>query len=285
MSGVLYVVSTPIGNLKDISLRAVDTLKNVDLIAVEDTRVSGRLFKEYDINNKKISLFEQNELNKTPEIINKLKSGDDVAIISDAGTPTISDPGYRLIRQAHVEKITVTSIPGPSSVINALSASGLPTDHFYFEGFLPRKKGRLTRFKFLASLPATIVVFESPLRLIKTLKDIEVSCKKFGDQIGLIVSFFQSNIEGEIVEQIQKSRNNQQGLIINAGGYTHTSVAIHDALKVLNIPIIELHITNIYNREEFRHKSLISKTANGIICGFGVEGYIMSLNAIKNLKR
>ena len=117
------------------------------------------------------------------------------------------------------------------------------------------------------------------------MKDIEVSCKKFGDQIGLIVSFFQSNIEGEIVEQIQKSRNNQQGLIINAGGYTHTSVAIHDALKVLNIPIIELHITNIYNREEFRHKSLISKTANGIICGFGVEGYIMSLNAIKNLKR
>ena len=119
----------------------------------------------------------------------------------------------------------------------------------------------------------------------KTLKDIEISCKKFGDQIGLTVSFFQSNIEGEIVEQIQKSRNNQQGLIINAGGYTHTSVAIHDALKVLNIPIIELHITNIYNREEFRHKSLISKTANGIICGFGVEGYIMSLNAIKNLKK
>ena len=180
MSGILYVVSTPIGNLKDISLRAVDTLKNVDLIAVEDTRVSGRLFKEYDINNKKISLFEQNELNKTPEIINKLKSGDDVAIISDAGTPTISDPGYRLIRQAHVEKITVTSIPGPSSVINALSASGLPTDHFYFEGFLPRKKGRLTRFKFLASLPATIVVFESPLRLIKTLKDID---KYFGSRI------------------------------------------------------------------------------------------------------
>ncbi len=119
---------------------------------------------------------------------------------------------------------------------------------------------------------------------IKTLKDIEAACKEFGDQNGLTISFFQSNIEGEIVEQIQKARNNQQGLIINAGGYTHTSVAIHDALKVLNIPIIELHITNIYNREDFRHKSLISKTANGIICGFGIEGYIMSLNAIKNLK-
>ena len=93
--------------------------------------------------------------------------------------------------------------------------------------------------------------------------------------------FFQSNIEGELVNKIQASRNNQDGLIINAGGYTHTSVAIHDALKILKIPIIELHISNIYNREEFRHKSLISKVAKGIICGFGVDGYIMSLNAMK----
>ena len=92
---------------------------------------------------------------------------------------------------------------------------------------------------------------------------------------------FQSNIEGELVEKIQTSRNNQNGLIINAGGYTHTSVAIHDALKILKIPIIELHISNIYNREEFRHKSLISKVAKGVICGFGAEGYIMSLNAMK----
>ena len=92
---------------------------------------------------------------------------------------------------------------------------------------------------------------------------------------------FQSNIEGELVEKIQNSRNSQDGIIINAGGYTHTSVAIHDALKILKIPVIELHISNIYNREEFRHKSLISKVANGIICGFGADGYIMSLNAMK----
>jgi len=113
-----------------------------------------------------------------------------------------------------------------------------------------------------------------------TLKEIEVNCKEFANGNGIILSMFQSNIEGEIIEEIQKSRNEQHGLIINAGGYTHTSVSIHDALKILKIPIIELHISNIYNREEFRHKSLISKVAKGIICGFGANGYIMALKAM-----
>ncbi len=114
-----------------------------------------------------------------------------------------------------------------------------------------------------------------------TLKEIENSCKEYANKNDLDLSLFQSNIEGEIVEKIQDSRLNQDGLIINAGGYTHTSVAIHDALKILKIPIIELHISNIYNREEFRQKSLISKVARGIICGFGAEGYIMALQAIR----
>ena len=113
-----------------------------------------------------------------------------------------------------------------------------------------------------------------------TLKEIEVNCKDFANGNGIILSIFQSNIEGEIIEEIQKSRNEQHGLIINAGGYTHTSVSIHDALKILKIHIIELHISNIYNREEFRHKSLISKVAKGIICGFGANGYIMALKAM-----
>jgi 3-dehydroquinate dehydratase II len=113
-----------------------------------------------------------------------------------------------------------------------------------------------------------------------TLKDIELSCKKFAEKNDILLTLFQSNIEGELVEKIQKSRNEQQGVVINAGGYTHTSVAIHDALKILKIPIIELHISNIYNREEFRHKSLISKVAKGIICGFGADGYIMALKAM-----
>ena len=114
-----------------------------------------------------------------------------------------------------------------------------------------------------------------------SLKDIENNCKEFSKKNDIELSLYQSNIEGELVEEIQKSRKNQDGLIINAGGYTHTSVAIHDALKIIKIPIIELHITNIYNREDFRHKSLISKIANGVICGFGSEGYIMALKAMK----
>ena len=115
-----------------------------------------------------------------------------------------------------------------------------------------------------------------------TLSDIENNCREFSKKNDINLSLFQSNIEGELVEVIQKARNEQHGLIINAGGYTHTSVAIHDSLKILKIPVIELHITNIYNREEFRHKSLISKIAKGILCGFGVDGYIMSLQAMKN---
>ena len=116
-----------------------------------------------------------------------------------------------------------------------------------------------------------------------TLSEIEQNCKVFAKKNNIEMRFFQSNIEGEIVEQIQLSRKDFDGMIINAGGYTHTSVAIHDALKILKIPIIELHISNIYNREDFRHKSLISKVANGVICGFGASGYIMALEAINKI--
>jgi 3-dehydroquinate dehydratase-2 len=116
-----------------------------------------------------------------------------------------------------------------------------------------------------------------------TLDAVKKECLNFANKNNIELTFFQSNIEGEIVNSIQDSRNSYSGLIINAGGYTHTSVAIHDALKVLKIPIIELHITNIYNREEFRHKSLISKTARSIVCGFGVKGYILALEGLKEI--
>ena len=116
-----------------------------------------------------------------------------------------------------------------------------------------------------------------------SLSEVEKNCEKFASKNNFIISFYQSNIEGEIVEKIQNSRKDQNGLIINAGGYTHTSVAIHDALKILKIPKIELHITNIYNREGFRHKSLISKTVTGIICGFGINGYIMAISGLINI--
>jgi 3-dehydroquinate dehydratase II len=119
-----------------------------------------------------------------------------------------------------------------------------------------------------------------------TLEEVEKSCNEYSNQNKIDLAFFQSNIEGKLVTKIQDSRNTKDGLIINAGGYTHTSVAIHDALKILKIPIIELHISNIYNREEFRQKSLISKVARGVICGFGIDGYLMSLKAMNEfLKR
>ena len=114
-----------------------------------------------------------------------------------------------------------------------------------------------------------------------TLKDIENNCNEFAKKNNIDLTLFQSNVEGELVNKIQEARKEFNGLILNAGGYTHTSVAIHDALKVLTVPIIELHITNIYNREEFRHKSMISKVASGVLCGFGTDGYIMALQAIK----
>ena len=114
-----------------------------------------------------------------------------------------------------------------------------------------------------------------------TLKNVEKTCTEHASKNQIDLTFYQSNIEGELIDKIQESRNNQNGLIINAGGYTHTSVAIHDALKIIKIPIIELHITNIYNREDFRHKSLISKVAKGVICGFGIDGYILALRAMK----
>ena len=129
---------------------------------------------------------------------------------------------------------------------------------------------------------STFQVSEKKVNMeIKLQKISKKNCLVFAEKNNLELTFFQSNIEGELVDKIQNSRNEQDGLIINAGGYTHTSVAIHDALKILNIPIIELHISNIYNREDFRHKSLISKIAKGVICGFGADGYIMALDAMK----
>ena len=173
MYGVLYIVATPIGNLNDISDRAKQTLSEVKFIAVEDTRVSKKILNKYQIENQMIVYNNFNESKKLNKILLLLKEGNDIALISDAGTPCISDPGYLIVNACRQEKIDVVSIPGPSSLISALSISGLPSDSFYFEGFLPKKKGRKTKFEFLSSLPSTIVIFESPKRIPKTLLDIK----------------------------------------------------------------------------------------------------------------
>ena len=170
--GTLYIVSTPIGNLKDITFRAVEILSSVSMIAAEDTRHSKKLFKHYKISTPSISFFEHNRAARIPQIITKLTEGKHIALVSDAGTPGISDPAYRLIREAIAKKITVESIPGPTALIAGIVSSGLPTDRFIFEGFLPPKKGRKKRLTDLVDLDATIIFYESPYRLIKTLKEI-----------------------------------------------------------------------------------------------------------------
>ena len=173
MYGNLYIVSTPIGNLDDISKRALKILSEVNCIVVEDTRISKKLLNKYNINNKMIVYNNFNELKQCDKIINLLELENNIALMTDAGTPCISDPGYLLVNTCRKKRINVFSIPGPSSGIAALSISGLPSDSFYFEGFLPKKKGRQTKFKFLNTLPSTVIIFESPKRMPKTLLDIK----------------------------------------------------------------------------------------------------------------
>ncbi len=168
--GVLYVVATPIGNLGDISQRALDVLRSVDLILCEDTRHTHKLLSHYAISARVESYHEHNERQKTPSLVERIRAGAQVALVSDAGTPTISDPGYPLLEALSHTEITVVPIPGPSAVTALLSVSGLPTDRFVFEGFLPVKSGkRLRRLSELATEERTIVLFESPYRIARTL--------------------------------------------------------------------------------------------------------------------
>jgi 16S rRNA (cytidine1402-2'-O)-methyltransferase len=173
MKGTLYIVSTPIGNLEDITLRAVRILKEVDLIAAEDTRHTGLLLRHFGIQKPLTSYFEGNELKKKEWILSRLNQGNRIALVSDAGTPGISDPGFRLIQVAIENLIPIVPIPGPSAVITALSVSGLPTDAFLFKGFLPHKsKKRKDLLKQLEETKETLIFYESPHRLNETLKDI-----------------------------------------------------------------------------------------------------------------
>ena len=205
--GNLYIVSTPIGNLQDITLRALETLASVDFIASEDTRHTTILIKKYfeenprEITDKLFPYYEEIEVQKIPQVMNLLLNDKNVALVSDAGTPTISDPGFKLVREALANKIKVISIPGPTSLISALVSSGLPTDKFQFLGFLPQKPGHRLKFlidlkKSLEILSSTVIFFESPYKIKKSLIDLK---EVFGD-IEIVVGRELTKIHEEVIK-------------------------------------------------------------------------------------
>lgn len=169
---MLYVVPTPIGHLGDMTHRAVETLRAADLILAEDTRVTRKLLDHYAIDTPVRSYHAHNEHHATEAVIRQLQDGQTIALVSDAGTPGISDPGFLLVRACRSANVDVTVLPGPTAFVPALVGSGFPCDRFYFEGFLPHKKGRQSRWTFLAALPCTLVLYESPHRLMKCLEEI-----------------------------------------------------------------------------------------------------------------
>jgi len=173
---VLYLLPTPIGNLGDVTLRALEILKQVDLILCEDTRITSRLLQQYDIKAKLLPFHTHNEHHKLSQIIDQLRAGADIALVTDAGSPGISDPGYLIARSCIDEGIPFDVLPGATAFVPALIHSGLPAHRFHFEGFLPHKKGRNTRLQYLATLPDTFILYESPLRLLKCLNQLAAHC-------------------------------------------------------------------------------------------------------------
>lgn len=219
-AGVLYVVATPIGNLADVSQRALGVLKGVDLIAAEDTRHSARLLQQYQIATKTMPLHDHNERDRAPDVVARLAQGKSVALISDAGTPLISDPGFHLVRLAHQEGIKVVPVPGASAMLAALSAAGLPSDRFVFEGFLSSKgTARKKRLEVMAADSRTVIFYEAPHRLLDTLTDmVEV----FGVQRHVVLAreltkTFET-IKGDAVEKllqwVSDDPNQQKGEIV-----------------------------------------------------------------------
>lgn len=219
--GALYIVSTPIGNLGDITRRAAEILGGVDLVAAEDTRKTGFLLEHLRITKPLISYFSYNEHRRVPELIARLKGGSSVAVVTDAGTPGISDPAFSVIREAVAEGIRVIPIPGASALLAALVVSGLPMDRFVFEGFLPVKKGRRTRFEELKTEPRTLVMYESPHRVVKTLEEVLSYC---GDRrvavVREVTKKFEEVFRGRVstvLEEVKQKSPRGEYVIVVAG--------------------------------------------------------------------
>ena len=226
---MLYIVPTPVGNMEDMTLRAIRILKEADLILAEDTRTSGLLLKHYDIQNRLLSHHKYNEHGTAASIVERLKAGQTIALISDAGTPGISDPGFFLVREAVAAGIEIQTLPGATACIPAIVSSGLPCDRFCFEGFLPQKKGRQTHLELLRNEQRTMVFYESPYRLLKTLQqfsevfgtDRQASvCREIskiheesvrGSLAELIVHFTEKAPKGEIVIVVAGTEKEAKG--------------------------------------------------------------------------
>lgn len=243
--GILYVVATPIGNLKDISQRAIETLKSVHCIAAEDTRHSAPLLHSFGIMTQTISLHEHNERERTVLLLERLQAGESIALISDAGTPLINDPGYFLVREARKMGIKVTPIPGASAVIAALSASGLPTDKFCYEGFLPAKsKQRLQQLALLRNESRTLVFYETPHRVLEALEDM---LQIFGNDREVVLAreltkmyeTIYSAPLSELIEWVKNDANQQRGemvLMVKGAEITpadNESISVDHVLKIL----------------------------------------------------
>ena len=207
----LFVVPTPIGNLGDITLRSIEVLKSVDLILAEDTRTSSKLLKHYDIDTPVESFHMHNEHKKLESIINKLRSDSEIALISDAGTPGISDPGFLLVRECINNQVEVECLPGSTAFVPALVSSGLPCDRFSFEGFLPVKKGRTKRLKELSTETKTMVFYESPHRILKTLNDLS-NYFDIESQISVsreLTKLYEETFRGTIKESVEHFEKNK----------------------------------------------------------------------------
>lgn len=240
--GLLYIVATPIGNLQDMSFRAIQILKSVDSILAEDTRHSLPLLQQFSITTPIYSLHEYNERERTENIINRLIDGKSIALISDAGTPLISDPGYFLVREARRHGIRVIPIPGACAAITALSVSGLPTDRFVFEGFLPTKsKARIDRLTELLNEPRTLIFYEAPHRIVDLLKDMQ---KVFGEGREVVLAreltkTFETILAGnlsKLLEVIETDLNQQRGeMVVMVEGIREptSKVPAHDMLALL----------------------------------------------------
>lgn len=247
-SGCLYIVATPIGNLDDITQRAIQTLSSVDSIAVEDTRHSRKLLQHLGINTPMFALHEHNEVQKADEVIRRVLGGENIALISDAGTPLISDPGYPLVSKANLAGVKVVPVPGASSILAALSCAGLPTDRFIFEGFLPSRQGtRCNQLKKLVNEDRTLIFFEAPHRILDCLVDL---AEIFGPQRHAVIAreltktyetLLSGNLE-ELLKKVSEDSNQTRGefVLVVAGAEKKQQDLDESALHIFNTLLDEL---------------------------------------------